>query len=140
VTGGRAARVPAVEFDDAVPPQKRQQDCRTPKFLVGAYGAGTTCWRCFTLQTVRVSVFSRTAIHAPGGWALIENLPHVFTGDRVTVGNSSAYLLPQRQNDWFLLHGRLLVLVARQCLPAAGGCAPTGTWDKRCVAFGGVTG
>src|SRR6266481_5730133 len=90
--------------------------------------------RCFTLQTVRVSVFSRTAIHAPGGWALIENLPHVFTGDRVTVGNSSAYLLPQRQNDWFLLHGQLLVLVAQQCF------APTGTWDKRCVAFGGVTG
>src|SRR6266481_5380330 len=54
--------------------------------------------RCFTPQTVRVSVFSRTAIHAPGGWALIENLPHVFTGDRVTVGNSSAYLLPHRKN------------------------------------------
>src|SRR6266481_9697610 len=45
--------------------------------------------RCFTLRTVRVSVFSRTAIHAPGGWALIENLPNVLTGDRITVGLSS---------------------------------------------------
>jgi hypothetical protein len=61
--------------------------------------------RCFTLQTVRVSVFSRTAIHAPGGWALIENLPHVLTGDRVTVGLTSTYLLPQKIDDWFLLHG-----------------------------------
>ena len=60
--------------------------------------------RCFTLQTVRVSVFSRTAIHAPGGWALIENLPHVLTGDRVTVGISSAYLLPQRQKLNFPRH------------------------------------
>src|SRR5882762_11599273 len=72
---------------------------------------------CFTEGRLRVSVFSRTAIHAPGGWALIENLPHVFTGDRVTVGNSSAYLLPQRQKDRFLLHDRLLVLVTQQCLP-----------------------
>src|SRR5882757_4601590 len=98
-------------------PQKRQQDCRTPNFLWAIAGWIPPVGRCFTLQTVRVSVFSRTAIHAPGGWALIENLPHVFTGDRVTVGNSSAYLLPQRQNDWFLLHGRLLVLVAQQ-MPA----------------------
>src|SRR5882757_3748142 len=107
-------------------PQKRRQDRRTRNFLwtclVGVLPVG----RCFTLQTVRVSVFSRTAIHAPGGWALIENLPHVFTGDRVTVGNSSAYLLPQRQNDWFLSHGRLLVLVAQQCLPAARGLRPYG--------------
>jgi len=42
--------------------------------------------RCFTGGTLRVSVFFRTAIHAPGGWALIENLPNVFTGDRITVG------------------------------------------------------
>jgi len=95
-------------------------------FLWALMGRVLPVGRCFTLQTVRVSVFSRTAIHAPGGWALIENLPHVFTGDRVTVGNSSAYLLPQRQNDWFLLHGRLLVLVAQQCLPAAGGLRPYG--------------
>jgi len=95
-------------------------------FLWAIMGRVLPVGRCFTLQTVRVSVFSRTAIHAPGGWALIENLPHVFTGDRVTVGNSSAYLLPQRQNDWFLLHGRLLVLLAQQCLPAAGGLRPYG--------------
>src|ERR1700730_2907391 len=53
---------------------------------------------CFTANKVRVSVFSRTAIHAPGGWALIENLPNVLTGDRVTVGLSSTHLLPHRQN------------------------------------------
>src|SRR5260221_4835384 len=53
---------------------------------------------CFTARRLRVSVFSRTAIHAPGGWALIENLPNVLTGDRVTVGLSSTYLLPHRQN------------------------------------------
>src|SRR5258708_38874670 len=51
---------------------------------------------CFTASALRVSVFSRTAIHAPGGWALIENLPHVLTGDRVTVGLTSTYLLPQK--------------------------------------------
>src|SRR5216683_5606369 len=44
---------------------------------------------CFTARRLRVSVFSRTAIHAPGGWALIENLPNVLTGDRITVGLSS---------------------------------------------------
>jgi hypothetical protein len=58
--------------------------------------------RYFTGTWVRVSVFSRTAIHAPGGWALIENLPNVLTGDRVTAGFSSAYLLPQQTKDWFL--------------------------------------
>ena len=62
---------------------------------------------CFTLQKDRVSVFSRTAIHAPGGWALIENLPHVLTGDRVTVGLTSTYLLPRKQKDCFLLHGSI---------------------------------
>ena len=35
---------------------------------------------------VRVSVFVRTAIHAPGGWALIENLPNVHVGDPDQVG------------------------------------------------------
>src|ERR1700676_2202729 len=54
--------------------------------------------RCFTAAGDRVSVFSRTAIHAPGGWALIENLPNVLTGDRVTVGLTSTYLLPHRKN------------------------------------------
>src|SRR6267142_1370770 len=73
--------------------------------------------RCFTGTRVRVSVFSRTAIHAPGGWALIENLPHVFTGDRVTVGNSSAYLLPQRQKISFSSHERCLVLGAQHAAP-----------------------
>src|SRR5258708_36298033 len=53
---------------------------------------------CFTARKLRASVFSRTAIHAPGGWALIENLPNVLTGGRVTVGLSSTYLLPHRQN------------------------------------------
>src|SRR6266481_8900715 len=61
--------------------------------------------RCFTGARDRVSVFSRTAIHAPGGWALIENLPHVLTGDRVTVGLTSTYPLPQRQRISFSLHG-----------------------------------
>ena len=60
---------------------------------------------CFTAGWVRVSVFSRTAIHAPGGWALIENLPHVLTGDRVTVGLTSTYLLPHRKKHRFSLHG-----------------------------------
>jgi hypothetical protein len=37
-------------------------------------------------------VLSRTAIHAPGGWALIENLPNVLSGDRATVGFSTTVI------------------------------------------------
>src|ERR1700724_3370703 len=65
---------------------------------------------CFTANKVRVSVFSRTAIHAPGGWALIENLPNVLTGDRVTVGLTSTYLLPHRKKHRSSLHGVCVLL------------------------------
>ncbi len=37
-------------------------------------------------------MLSRTAIHAPGGWALIENLPNVLSGDRATVGFSTTVI------------------------------------------------
>ena len=37
-------------------------------------------------------MLSRTAIHAPGGWALIENLPNVLLGDRATVGFSTTVI------------------------------------------------
>jgi len=59
------------------------------ELLVGLAGWVLPVAECFTARRLRVSVFSRTAIHAPGGWALIENLPNVLTGDRATVGLSS---------------------------------------------------
>jgi hypothetical protein len=47
-------------------------------------------------------VLSRTAIHAPGGWALIENLPHVLSGDRATVGFSTSVIpSPEDKNIRF---------------------------------------
>jgi hypothetical protein len=84
--------------------------------------------RCFTLQKLRVMVFSRTAIHAPGGWALIENLPHVFTGDRVTVGLTSTYLLPQKLD--LLLFARSGVRPQRRDVPLCLGIAVL--VDARC--------
>jgi hypothetical protein len=49
-------------------------------------------------------VLSRTAIHAPGGWALIENLPHVLSGDRATVGFSTTVIpSPEDKNIRFSL-------------------------------------
>jgi hypothetical protein len=75
---------------------------------------------CFTGTKLRVSVFSRTAIHAPGGWALIENLPNVLTGDRVTVESWSTEI-PSPEDKAFvsLCADPFVGLGTQQC------CAPT---------------
>jgi hypothetical protein len=75
---------------------------------------------CFTGTKLRVSVFSRTAIHAPGGWALIENLPNVLTGDRVTVELWSTEI-PSPEDKAFvsLCVDPFVGLGTQQC------CAPT---------------
>jgi hypothetical protein len=88
---------------------------------------------CFTARRLRVSVFSRTAIHAPGGWALIENLPNVLTGDRVTVGLSSTVTPSLKIKLRFSLHERSVVFVAQGC------CAShQGTGKNGCASCGGV--
>jgi hypothetical protein len=71
---------------------------------------------CFTGTKLRVSVFSRTAIHAPGGWALIENLPNVLTGDRVTVELWSTEI-PSPEDKAFvsLCANPFVGLVTQQC-------------------------
>src|SRR5260370_9958057 len=88
---------------------------------------------CFTARKLRASVFSRTAIHAPGGWALIENLPNVLTGDRVTVGLSSTVTPSLKRKLRFSLHEQSVVFVAQGC------CAPhQGTGKNGCASWGGV--
>jgi hypothetical protein len=56
---------------------------------------------------------------------LIENLPNVLTGDRITVGLSSTVTPSLKIKLRFSLHERSVVFVAQGRLPAAGRLRPS---------------
>jgi len=131
---------PAVEFDDAVQSQSGSPSrLRVHKTAHSKISCGPiTGWvlpvgRCFTLQTFVLVFFPVPPFSARRLGSDREPATRFYgrpRNGRKFVGVPSS----PKTNDWFLLHGRLLVLVAQRCLPAAGGCAPPHL-DKRCVAF-----
>jgi len=109
------------------------------ELLVGLAGWVLPVAESFTARRLRVSVFSRTAIHAPGGWALIEILPNVLTGDRATVGLSSTVTPSLKIKLRFSLHERSVVFVRRGACLQQAGCAPRQETGKNgCASWGGV--
>jgi hypothetical protein len=105
----------------ARPPQSKKRDslARIVALANGVLPVAT----CFTAAEVRVSVFFRTAIHAPGGWALIENLPNVFTGDRIVVGLWSTEI-PSPEDK------ALVSLCAEECVSRLAQRCPEDAGDK----------